>query len=569
MSRDAHLSSSTVVATRPLGWRSTAEAHRATARWIWARFYATYCLPALLVAGLVWSSGALVSELSSAPDEAAHFVTGLMIHDYVTTALFTPPVEFAERFYLHYPKVAFGVWPPLFHLMEAGWMLVFSPTRVAVLALMILLTTGVAWALTSLLRPRLGTGLALLAAVLLVSITPFQSSTGTVMADTLVTLWSVLAAAAYVKYLEKGRWQESVLFGVLASLALMTKYNAGALALVPPMALVLSRRVLMVKRWTFWLAAGVVLVLTSPWYVLNRDLVVYASEPFPDQMLAPEAAAGNLWLIVEAFGPVLTACAGLGALVTLATRDRSRPVDPAWAVLAALGFSTWLFHSALYPTVLGRYLLPLFVPVAAFVTAGLAWMVRHVKPRSAPWAGAAVACGCVALYLAMTFTPWMKPVQGYNVIAEHVSGDSPDTVLLVSADVEGEGSLVSEVALRDSRPGHVVLRASKMLASSTWMGQNYQPLVQSTAAVLSTLDELGVSLVVVDKLPGQPPHHQQLSDALQSAPKRWRPIQLDDWTTSPHTRELLVYEAVGPVVPPPLKSIRIDMKYSLGKSIGY
>ncbi len=49
-------------------------------------------------------------------DEAAHFVTGLMIRDYAAEALGAPPLEFAERFYLSYPKVAFGIWPPLFHL---------------------------------------------------------------------------------------------------------------------------------------------------------------------------------------------------------------------------------------------------------------------------------------------------------------------------------------------------------------------------------------------------------------------------------------------------------------------
>jgi Dolichyl-phosphate-mannose-protein mannosyltransferase len=565
MPRPVLASDNAIAASQPINSETSTKLQRAVARWSWCR-RATWALPAVLVSGLAWSSGALVGELSAAPDEAAHFVTGLMIHDYAKTALFTPPLEFAERFYLHYPKVAFGVWPPLFHLVEAGWMLVFSPSRVTVLVLMVLLTTAIAYVLARLLKPRLGTGWAILSALLLVSLAQFQASTGIVMADTFLTLWSVLAAVAFVKYLERGRWQESVLFGVLASLALLTKYNAAALALLPPLALVLGRRVEVVRHWTFWLSAAVVLFLTSPWYFLNRQLVVYASLPYPDQVLVPEAVMGNLRLVVDAFGPILTACAALGAVVTLGKRGR---VEPPWAVLAALGISTWIFHGVFYPAVLGRYMLPLFFAVAAFVIAGLDWIVRYVKPRWAPWLGAAVACGCLALYLGLTFTIWEKPFQGYRTIAEYVLGRADDTVL-VSADVEGEGSLVSEVALRDRRPGHVVLRASKMLASSTWMGRHYQPFVRSTADVLRVLDQLGVSLVVVDRVGRQPQHHYQLAEALRAAPHRWHPVRLSHPSSSPQpTRQLLVYEAIGPVVRPPLKSLRIDMKYSLGKSIGY
>ena len=44
-----------------------------------------------------------------------------------------------------------------------------------------------------------------------------------------------------------------------------------------------------------------------------------------------------------------------------------------------------------------------------------------------------------------------------------------------------EGLLISEVAARESRPGHIVLRASKMLASEDWMGRDYQPSVSGSA----------------------------------------------------------------------------------------
>ena len=71
------------------------------------------------------------SELGSEDsDEPAHYVTGLLIHDYVVKKFPESPLSFAARYYLHYPKIALGVWPPFFHIVEAFWMMVFSARSV-------------------------------------------------------------------------------------------------------------------------------------------------------------------------------------------------------------------------------------------------------------------------------------------------------------------------------------------------------------------------------------------------------------------------------------------------------
>ena len=50
---------------------------------------------------LQWLSGAYSAELGGHPDEPAHYVTGLMMQDYLKTWPPVPPVRFAESFYLH------------------------------------------------------------------------------------------------------------------------------------------------------------------------------------------------------------------------------------------------------------------------------------------------------------------------------------------------------------------------------------------------------------------------------------------------------------------------------------
>ena len=54
-------------------------------------------------------AGAYGSEFGGHPDEAGHYVTGLMVRDYVATGFPGSPMKFAGEYYRHYPKVALGV----------------------------------------------------------------------------------------------------------------------------------------------------------------------------------------------------------------------------------------------------------------------------------------------------------------------------------------------------------------------------------------------------------------------------------------------------------------------------
>ena len=94
-----------------------------------------------VVIGLQWLGHAYRSELGGYPDESAHFITGLMIRDYVAAGAPTTPIRYAEDYYFHYPKVAFGMWGPLLHILEGAWMLIAPSSPNSVLLLMALITT--------------------------------------------------------------------------------------------------------------------------------------------------------------------------------------------------------------------------------------------------------------------------------------------------------------------------------------------------------------------------------------------------------------------------------------------
>jgi len=52
-----------------------------------------------------------------------------MVYDYLAGVPKENPLAWAENYYLHYPKVAIGQWPPGYHVMEALWSLVWGPSR--------------------------------------------------------------------------------------------------------------------------------------------------------------------------------------------------------------------------------------------------------------------------------------------------------------------------------------------------------------------------------------------------------------------------------------------------------
>jgi hypothetical protein len=93
------------------------------------------------------ASGAHSAALGAEPDEASHYATGVMVHDYFVRGLPGNPLTFAKEFYIHYPRVAFGLWPPLFHLCSGVWMLAFGTGRMSIMVMLAALTAIWAWLL--------------------------------------------------------------------------------------------------------------------------------------------------------------------------------------------------------------------------------------------------------------------------------------------------------------------------------------------------------------------------------------------------------------------------------------
>ena len=81
--------------------------------------------------------------------------------------------------------------------------------------------------------------------------------------------------------------------------------------------------------------------------------------------------------------------------------------------------------------------------------------------------------------------------------------------------------------MHEKRPGHFVLRASKVLANSSWIGKEYKLVYPTSAEMMRYLEEVPVGIVVIDNSVSRSDkvsHHALLKQTLLAYPERWEPL---------------------------------------------
>jgi len=110
-------------------------------------------------------------------------VSGVCVLDYFRTAFGSNPITFAESYYVHYPKLALGHWPPMFYIIQAAWYATFGVTTFSAILLMGVITTAAAVALAFRFMRLGGIPAALLGTGVFLSLPLTGMSTRLVMAD--------------------------------------------------------------------------------------------------------------------------------------------------------------------------------------------------------------------------------------------------------------------------------------------------------------------------------------------------------------------------------------------------
>jgi len=492
----------------------------------WKRDLAVF-FQLLLFTMLLQGQGVGISEFGGHPDEPAHVITGLMVRDYVATALGKHPMAFAEDYYDHYPKVALGNWPPMFYVMQAAWTLPLGADRATLEAFMALLSAALAWLIYRALRNEFGRGLAFGAAVLFLLLPLVQEHTASIMTEIPITLFVMLATLAYGRFLDHERPMDAILFGLFAALGILTKGSVLSLALAVPLAVVFTRRFHLLTRRAFWLPVPIVLVLAGPWTFKFREQAKAGWEfPQPCWEFTSKALSYYPAKLVLSVGATLFVLAMFGLLTKTSAMNRREPGSGKWVMAAAVLFSVVLAHFVIPCGYEPRHLIPALPALVMFIVAGAEALVQAVMPRMTAGKARTLVYGlALAAFFAGTFKIYQKGTFGLSPAAAMASEKAGEQrKLLISSDATGEGIFIAEVAMNEKRPGSTVRRASKMLASSSWSGAGYQAKFERDEDLIAALEKDGIQVVVTDD--SMPPskrvkHHDQLIRALDGAPGKF------------------------------------------------
>ena len=420
--------------------------------------------------------GAYASGFGGFPDEPAHLVTSLMVRDFLAGLDFRHPWQFAQQYYLHYPQVAIGVWPPGFYAALGIWFVIVGVLRGAAMMFIAIVAAATASVVYLTGKRLTGRWAGVLAAVLFVGSPLVQESSARVMTEHLSTLVMLASTLCFARFARTGRTGDSLAFGTVAAVAILTHGNALALSLVPGITLALTNRWHLLRRLGFWLAAVPVLVACVPWYVFALNILKgiwipsasYRVEAFP-------RFASYLYLSV---GLAVFVFALIGVWVKIVRVKPRTEVAPEWAALAGLVVATFILYCVLPVTIESRYMVALIPSVVLFSAAGINEIAHRLGARLP--IGVAVAGLALALMAAFGVGTFALPLQlrngGYEALVQDVMArvSNVPQVWLISSGSTGEGCLVATVALQEGRPNSYVLRAKKILAGGDWHWRNQQ-----------------------------------------------------------------------------------------------
>jgi hypothetical protein len=501
-------------------------------------------------------TGAYHNDLTN-DDEAAHFVTAMCALDYVQTAPGSNPVAFAKSYYSHYPKVAFGHWPPAFFGLQAAWYGIAGASPPAGILLVGLIAAAAGIVLFERLRQFFDLWIAALTVGVYLCLPLVRRSSALLMSDMLMGLCTTLAVLAFCDGCAARSWRPWVRAAFWSAVAILTKESALALLLFAPLALLVlggKARTMpsIVVKFSAGLAALVIFTLVV--YQLT-GVVQMRGLPSLSGLPPVSERVQFLWSFPAMTPWSVLFVAAIGIIRTAIRRDSQEPITIHMAG-AALWLIVWLAcQVAFRDGIEDRYFLPAVFPLMILFAAGLVTIAGCVagdwtpfSPRLRTIAGRAAAMGVAVLCIISMPALRLPRRSGYATVV----GALPDVAgrysVLVSSDPFGEGALIVEALLHDRARNMTVQRASKTLATSGWSGEDYRLIARRPEEVGNFLQSAAVQFIILDAIgfvnAGTRPHHRLLEQTVRAAPDRFRliadlPLVIDG---QPYEGAVQIYE---------------------------
>lgn len=469
-----------------------------------------------VLATAMLSLHALNSGLSGS-DEGSHFLNGYLIWSYLTEAIGQNPLTYATDFYVHYPKISIGHWPPLYYVFLASFFFVLPHAPFPFMIVNLVVGALPALLVGRVVRQILGLQWAVLAAIIYVLIPITLNNTVHLMLDQALTGLCLLAALLWSAYAKEPTLRRGLAYAAITAVAILVKGNGWLLGLFPFFHIALTGRWQVFLNWRTYAAAALTLLIVGAWTVVTFKI---SSDGFNyawgvDYFIL--AISTFLSALYSNLGPVGSIAAFVGIVGSLSIKDRLELLEVGRTGLAMV-LASILFHSIVPVDLEQRYMssampfLAIFIAIGVWVSTrrwqlalGRSWIILPV----------AVAIFCIPGLLFLHDRPDRFDMR-MDLVAAEITTQLGGSVIVIDGSPGAEGALTAEVALRDLERQSYIVRSSQLLAKSDFMGKRYDLRVNTPEAVLGLLDDISSSAVVVAEGPFIRPHFAH-SDLLLSA----------------------------------------------------
>jgi len=449
-------------------------------------------------------------------DPPAHFTSGVMVYEYLRTAFGADPIPFAESFYVRYPKVAIGQWPPAYYAIQSLWYLLFGVGIWTAQCLSVVTALCLAGLVYTRLYKGYGKPIALGMALLLLTLPLIQTASWQIMSDLLTGLFVFLALLAFANLLDKPGWRDGLSFMFWAVLAILTKGTAWALAPFVLIAPLLTGRIASYKATWYWGSGLLFAGLASVFFLVMQSKGM--GYPINFKALLSRFTVNNLFSLqlLMPLQPFLKLLPTLAMAVMLlgfvdAFKSRWQAEDNSRETTEALLAATWIIAQAVFLLLLPltgeeRALIPALAPAILLIARALyrskTWVIADKRHY-------AVIVIVGALFIGAGIAP-ANPVHGFAAAAQRIPYTLAGEIIMVSSDPAGEGAFIVERLVHDPNKAGIVLRAGQTLTESNWMGTVNRPIYQDPQAVLEKLESLAVRYLVLDRSVPKPTDDQRL-----------------------------------------------------------
>lgn len=487
----------------------------------------------------------------SGADEPSHFLNGYFVADYLRHHFGSNPMAAATDFYIHYPKISIGHWPPAYYGFLGLAFLILPPTIVVAFGLNVLVAAlpaiGIAAALTLLCGRR-----AAIAGVLLYAIAPLVlEGDAMFMADQPLAACLVAATAVWIAYLCAPGWGKAIGFALLAALAVLIKGNGALIVFVPMFHIVLTANWRQLLSIRLYAAAALAAMLVVPWYIITAKIAADGFNYQAGVAYASQALAANLQTLLHNLTPVGILLAVFAAVMAYRERKQSALRWTIVSGIVSLVLATLTLQSLVPVDIVDRYMAPALPAMVILAVLGAQRLLAQLAPRPA------LQLPVVAVLMAVMAVPGVmhlvarapKADTGLAQVTNALASAGKPTLTVIDGRSAAEGAFIAQMAVHDAGLHGYVVRASKLLADSNFMGSSYTLKFQRPQQVVAELHRLGVQHIVIVRENGADayPHSKQMREALAATDSGFVLKQRLQHQYRAGVTE--VYEAAGTAIP--------------------